>query len=136
MGRFYEFYMDTFKYSYTGYFSSIEKAIEMIPDCPRFKESLSWRSPGLQNDESKNWEHNRNIRAQLSLKDSGHLEVVVPDYRVTKYFYEKIPEVKEVGKPYQPATRNKINEESREFDASHGLIEIRELKIDELQESY
>lgn len=130
--KFYEFYMDTFKYSYTGYFSSIDKAIEMIPKCPSFQKALSWRKPGLEKDESHDYEHNKNLRVVLRHSDFC-LEVRVPGYRITRTTYEDVPEVKEIGKPYQPFTRKKIHEETREIEANFGHIEIFERRMDELQ---
>lgn len=114
--------------NYRGYFSSIEKAIEVIPDCPSFKRFLQYKRPDI--DGEPDWSHNNEMRAVLTRESSHQLRIHLPGYKWIKKTYKDIPEVKKEGEPYQPMRRELVSTESFQQDFIVGDLWIDEIPLD------
>ena len=129
MKKIYELHMDTFKQSYREYWSSIDLAMEKLPLCKRFHESLGWRLPQRPEGSDFDWEYNKTLKPKLTL-EGDRIKVTIPGFRWKKCEYKKTPEIKEPGKPYQAPDMVRVKEWTEEVDQDMGFIEIYETALD------
>jgi hypothetical protein len=114
--------------NYRGYFSSVEKAIEIIPDCPSFKRFLNYLRPEI--DGEPDWSHNETIHPVLTREDSRTIKITLPGYKWIKKTYLEIPEFKKEGEPYQPMKRELVSSENFQQDFVVGQLWIDEIPLD------
>lgn len=121
--------MDTYKQSYREYWSSVDLAIEKLPLCKRFHETLGWRLPHRSEGEDFDWEYNKSLKPKL-VRDGNRIKVTIPGFRWKKCKYKKTPEIKEPGKPYQAPKTELIKEWTEDIEQDMGFIDICETALD------
>lgn len=109
MTKIYRVTFDSFKQSYEGYFSSLDRAAELLPTCRDFLRALRWELPrpdskpdadGVIRD--LDWQSLENIQPEIIIHED-RLRVILRNVQInlTKRF--ESPEVKTPGEPYIPA---------------------------------
>lgn len=140
----YKLYLDTFKHSYRGYWSDLEKAIAILPDCPRFKQAITWLGPRYREENdliySPFYEHNSKIKPKLVIVENARgyaetlIEIWLENHRTNVSKKVTIQEVKVEGQPYQPTKTEYIKQNTLFENVCIGYIEVTKIEIDCLQE--
>lgn len=130
--KIYEINLDAW-HGYNGLFSSIEKAIEILPNCPRFRRALNYLLPNYSNSKgvisSPKWEINSKIIPKLELNEKK-LNILLPDFTIEIFKEIYIPEIKEEGKPYKKAETKREYVETLYINEPLATAYIREIEID------
>jgi hypothetical protein len=132
----YELYIDTFKYSYKGYWSSVEKALEELDDCAAFRRAMLWRRPQdiydtLRSLVSDN-NHNESLPFQFQKIDDYTIQIVKSNFKWVTTTYKEVPEIKVEGQPYKAPSKEIVNQ-TEEFIKQHfGYIEITRIPLDKV----
>jgi hypothetical protein len=140
--KVYKLYLDTFKYSYKGYWSSLEIAAKELPKCKKFLYAVQWlHKPSYEVvkdlEFSPNWDINKNIQVQVYLNslDGYKLHVFIPGWTRDVYKLAKLAEVKEPGKIYssEKIERHHIQTEVKDLKFT---IEVNEIELDMVHDDY
>lgn len=113
MSTIYKVRADTFKRGFTLYFTSIEKAIEMLPKTKEFGEAFGFMFSGLPDGEY--WDYPIAMEnVVLKISDDKQIYIYVAGECIVGAEYKTTPEVKEEGLPYKPSEIKKVREWRRE----------------------
>lgn len=134
MSKVYEITLESFKYAYVGFWSSIEKACEQLPNNKDFLVSLGWMTPKWGDIDGVTHEpvrENDKIKPVLKLSADGqYIDIYLPGFKRNRYKYETTPEVKEEGKPYQAEKRTRVDLEPQILDDAIARAYIRDYDVD------
>lgn len=130
--------LDSFKYAYDGHWSSLEKAMELLPKDANFRRALEWNHP-CNDDKAgkyKDYEHNKNIVPVITIdpKFERHFIITIPGFKWSMSRVDVVPEVKEPGQPYQPAQSTRVALDPVFEDITIGTAYWYEIPVDEVAE--
>lgn len=133
----YRVYYDGFRYGYEGFFSSLEKAIEILPKCPKFLRAVKSELPRHNSYgtlcKEPDWEHNKEIPLSVELNTKGYLKVFYKNYKILVSERIETPEVKEPGKPYIPPSTTYKELQPEYIDAEPNyIVYVEEVPIDSI----
>ena len=134
--KVFRIYLDSFKYSYEGYWSSLEKACEELPKDADFQRTLQWNTPRNEDvngiSHNPDYEYNKSLKILVTISTRG-LEVSVPGYRRKRIKTTYIPEVKEEGKPYSPEKQKQEELEPETINCTFAVAEVSEISVDQVK---
>jgi hypothetical protein len=138
--KIYELTFESFKDSYCGHWSSLEKAMEELPNCQKFLRSMRWELPHWYTDHETGTVYSPNYEANLNIKPTfkrhgNDIMVMAPGFVVDTFHEEQVPEVKEAGKPYVPPTtkRSPIEQQILTNKDWGRIIYVRAIEVDEVE---
>jgi len=115
----YKINIDTFKYGFTAYYSSIEKAIKLLPLHPNWDQARmfmnihhNWQDP--INKLYYSLKNENELHNNIELIDDPKDRSINVYLRSVTYSVRKLiitPEVKELDKPYKPESYRYENQE-------------------------
>lgn len=126
--KVFEIYFDSFRYSYNGTWSSIEKAISDLPTNPRFLRMIDCNRPHFQDPDKDiycepDWEYNKAIPVVLTFNESHNtLEMSRPGYKFKRFKKVTIPEIKEEGEIYSPSRT--YNDEIEPYFMENQVVKV------------
>lgn len=126
---------------YLSHWSSLEKAIEKMPNDWRFKRAIQYFKPHFSDPDKsvkveEDWSVNESVKPVLSLSENGRINISWPGYTFKRYREEVVPEVKVEGQPYKPSVVNKVYLTPIVLDNTPTrYIEAEEILLDEVQHS-
>lgn len=116
--------VNTFKYGFRAYYSSVEAAIELLPKHPNFSSAFGFMLPQLETQQFNNidvnryFDYSKNLKDQMKivLSNNNCLDFYLTGECVTASEYQHTPEIKEPGKPYQEAKTIKLREWKEQYN--------------------
>ena len=141
MTKVYEIYVDAFKYAYSGFWTSIEEAVKMLPENPRFQRAMEWNKPYIPEEagvfQEPDYEHNKKLKYVVSYnQEKNVLEISLPGYKINRYTEEKTPEVKEEGKPYSPAKTTRKPLDPIVVNHAFKVADVHEIELNCMKSYY
>lgn len=137
--QIYELYLYSYRRSYRGYWSSIDKAIELLPDCARFRESIRWDMPSSRQEGAlyfePHYKTNHEIRPTL-IQKGLQIEIWIKGHVTSVTEITELPEIKKAGEPYIPAMTNKKPLPDVIEDIMIGKIDIEPIDLDQVRADF
>lgn len=132
----YKVYLDGFRHYYTGYWSSMEEIFNNLPNCVNFQKSVDSFTPRYRTENEihldPDYNHNKTLPIKLDIEDSV-INISIPGFKMQQTQVQNIPEVKEAGKPYEPAKRIETKLPDLYINQIFCKAYINVIKVDKLQ---
>lgn len=132
--------VDTFKYGFTAYYSSVKKASELITKHPEFNKALQFmissgdpRETGPNRKAWPSWDFD-GLLADVFVTSPSEDELCffIRGEHLCFTEYENLPEIKKLGEPYRPASSTKIREWREEYRPCIHRAEVYKIEVDEV----
>lgn len=125
-----------FRHDYTGYWSSTEEILNNLPKCLKFQRVVHENTPRFNINGNihlnPDYEYNRNLSIKLEITDHI-INISIPEFRIQQTKVEDISEVKEAGKPYEPAKQIKTKLPDLYINSVFCKAYINVITVNELQ---